>query len=233
MNFVKKWVVDVDVPARFTNLMQILKQNAQQSGQQARPITTQKAELITAVKAIRIETLSLNERRLLSIFIDTNLMGNKGVEKINHAFLEHNLDPMGAVNTFNEMKAQYDRLITAANETIKVLAPIDTAIVETDIEQGNAVLQITFKEKASIGNVTEWYDSADDWRFIIRSFGLLTNTTTDQAKILSVESGSIIIEISALYIVVKAVGIAVDKTLNVIDRMLDLRLLRIDGRGIE
>jgi hypothetical protein len=216
-------VIDPGVPAIFQRLIQVLQQNAQQNGQQQQPITTQKAALIAAIKAIRIQTLTLNERRLLKTFIETDLMGDNGVERINQIFVDHNLDPMGAVNAFNSMKAQYDKLIAAATETIKVLSSIDVAIVETDIEKGHAVLQITFKEKASIANVTDWREYSDQWWQIVRSFGLLTDTTTDQAKILSFQQGSVIVEVSATYLVVKAVGFVADKVLSVIERMLELR----------
>jgi hypothetical protein len=223
VNFVKQTVIEPGVPAHFQRLIQVLQQNAQQNGQQQQPITTQKASLIAAIKAIRIQTLTLNERRLLKTFIEPDLMGDTGVEKINQIFIDHNLDPMGAVNAFSKIKTQYDQLIAAANDTIKVLAPIDLPAVEMNIAEGFAVLQVTFKEKASIANVSEWHHSSDDWWHIVRSFGLLTDTTTDDAKVLSFQQGSVVVEISAVYLLVKALGIAADKSLNVIERLLELR----------
>jgi len=222
-SFIKQTVIDPGVPTHFQKLIQVLQQNSQQNGQQQQPITTQKAGLIAVIKAIRVQTLTLNERRLLKTFIDTDLMGDSGVEKINQVFVDHNLDPMGAVNAFTKMKGLYDQLILAATETLKVLAPIDVSVVEADIEKGHAILQITFKDKASITNVTDWRETSDQWWQIVRSFGLLTDTTTDQAKILSFQQGSVVVEVSATYIVVKAVGFVADKVLSVIERILELR----------
>jgi len=224
MDFVEKTVIEPGVPARFEELIAVLQENARmRTGQPPQPITQQKANLIAAIKSIRPQILTLNERRLLETFIDTDVMGDAGVESINRVFAEHNLDPMGAVNAFTEMKQKYDQLISAASETLKVLEPIDVAVIETDIEENRAVLQITFKEGASIGNVTEWHDHSDQWWQIVRSFGLLTDTTTDQAKVLSFQQGSVIVEISAAYLLVKAVGLAADKILSVIERLLELR----------
>ncbi|MGD0058165.1 MAG: hypothetical protein ABSD58_01985 [Verrucomicrobiia bacterium] len=74
-----------------------------------------------------------------------------------------------------------------------------------------------------ITNVAEWREYTDQWWKIIRHFGLLTDTTADQAKILSIQEGSIILEISAVYVLVKAIGLAADKILNVIERLYELR----------
>jgi hypothetical protein len=224
MDFVKKQVIEPEVPSRFQQLIDVLRRNAgMQPGQQPQPITQQKADLIGVIRKVQPETLTLNERRLLQTFIDTSLMGSGGVEKINGVFAEHNLDPMGAVNAFTAMKQKYDLLISAASETLKVLKPIEMEVIETDIEEGHAVLQITFKERASIGNVTDWREHSDQWWQIVRSFGLLTDTTTDQAKVLSFQQGSVIVEIAATYLLVKAVGLAADKILTVIERLLELR----------
>ena len=224
MEFVSKTVIEPGVPSRFKQLIDVLQQNARmQPGQQPQAITQQKADLIAAIKAIQPQQLTLNERRLLTTFIDTGVMGDPGVESINRVFADHNLDPMGAVNAFTKLKEKYDLLISAASETLKVLKPIDVAVVETDIEEGRAVLQITFKDRASIANVTDWHDLSEDWYHIIRSFGLLTDTTTEQAKVLSFQQGSVIAEIAGAYLVVKAVGSAAEKILTVIERLLELR----------
>jgi hypothetical protein len=224
VNFVKKAVIDTNLQQFFQQLIQVLQQNARmQPGQQPQPITQQKASLIAAIKSIRPETLTLNERRLLKTFIDVDLMGNSGVEKVNTIFAEHNLDPIGAVNAFDEMRRKYEQLISSASDILRILAPIDVGVVETDIEDGHAVLQITFKAKAAMGNVTDWKEYSEQWWRIVRSFGLLTDTTADQAKILSFQQGSVIVEVSALYILVKAVGLAADKIMSVIERLLDLR----------
>jgi hypothetical protein len=191
--------------------------------QQPQPITEQKGKLLAALKAIRPETLTLNERRLLATYIDADVMGEKGVDRVTAIFSEHNLDPMGAINAFTEMRQKYEQLITSASATLKVLEPIEIGEVETDIEEGRAVLQITFKDKAAISNVTEWREYSEQWWQIVRSFGLLTDTTTDQAKVLSFQQGSVLVEVSAPCLLVTAVGIAASRILTVIERLLDLR----------
>lgn len=224
VNFVKQAVIDPNIPSLFQQLIQVLQQNARmQPGQQPQPITQQKTNLIAAIKSIRPETLTLNERRLLKTFIDMDVMGDSGVDKVNRIFADHNLDPIGAVNAFNEMQQKYARLISTASEILKILEPIDVAVIETDIEDGHAVLQITFKGKATMGSVTDWREYSEQWWRIVRSFGLLTDTTADQAKILSFQQGSVIVEVSAVYILVKAIGSAADKIMSVIERLLDLR----------
>jgi len=106
MDFVKKCIMDAGALGRFNDLISILEQNSRvqpHTGQQQQPITTQKAALISVIRAINIQELTLNERQLLKTFIDPNLMGEKGAAKINQIFADHNLDPMGAVNAFKEV----------------------------------------------------------------------------------------------------------------------------------
>ncbi|MGA2604183.1 MAG: hypothetical protein ABSG14_08135 [Verrucomicrobiia bacterium] len=228
--FVQDTVIAPKIPALFNDLISVIGRNAQANPQhpqpqlrQQQPITEQKSALINAIKAIRPERLTLNERHLLKTFIDTDLLADTGVEKINQLFAEHNLDPMGAVNALNVIKSNYDRLASTVTDILKVLDPIDVPQIENDIEEGHAILQITFKERASINSVAEWKAYTNEWWNIIRSFGLLTDTNADQAKILSIQQGSIVIEISALYLLIKAIGSASNKILDLIERLYELR----------
>ena len=232
VDFVKEAVIDPDVPAKFQQLIDVLRQNASlRQGQQPQAITDQKTKLIAAIKTVRPERLTLNECRLLKTLIDTDLMGDTGVAKVNQVFADHNLDPTGAVNAFTEMQGKYAKLVTSASSISKVLAPIDVPSIETDIKDGHAVLQITFKQKAAIANVVDWHESADEWWKITHAFCLLTDTAPEQAEILSFQQGSIVLEVSAVCIVVTAVGVTVDKILDVIERLFRIEeaIQRIKG----
>lgn len=239
VEFVKKFVIDAQIPKRFQDLIQVLQQNAQarqpRPGQsmQPQPITQQKNQLLDAIRAIRVSNLSLNERQLLATYIDLNLLGDAGANRITLIFAEHNLDPMGAIQAFNEMNQKYSGLISAANNTINVLKPFAAAKTDSEIEEGQAVIQIAFKNKASIRNVSEWREHTDDWWQIIRSFGLLTGSTPDQAKVLSFEQGSLIVEVCAALVLVKAIGLAADQILTVITRALTLKKTIVEIKQLD
>ena len=226
MQFALAAVKDRNTVPALDALIAVIKQNANapQSGQQQKPITDQKKAAITAIEGVSLSGLTINEREILSTFINPARLGKSGASHINEVFAEHNLDPMGAVNAMGVIKGEFTALLEAAERTLAVLKPLKTEDLDNDIEKGRAAIQITFKKKVAVDNITDLKDQTEEWWHVVRGVSLLTNTAVEDNRVLTVQKGSpLIVELSSVYVAVRVVGLVVDKVLTAVDRYLDLK----------
>lgn len=226
MEFIIESIKQRNTIVAFDGLINVIRQNAQhrQPGQQQAPITEQKKTLITALEGVSLSKLTINEQNIIATFINLKRFGSSGVTTINQIFLEHNLDPMGAVNALETIKKEFANALQAATKTLEVLGPLNVADMDSDIEEGRAAIQITFKHKVAIDNITNLRDYSEEWYQVVRGVALLTDTAVEDSQILTVQKSSpLIIELSSVYVAVRVVGLIVDRVLNAVDRYLDLK----------
>jgi hypothetical protein len=225
MQFALDSVKGRDTIPAFDALIAVIRQNAQtRPNQEQQPITDQKKAVLAAIEGVSLSGLTINERDILAIFINPMRFGPHGVSYINEIFAEHNLDPMGAVNAMEAIKKEFTNLVGAAERTLGVLQPLKIEEMDKDIEKGRAAIQIIFKKKVAVDNITNLKDQTEEWWYVVRGVSLLTNTAVEENRILTVQKGSpLIVELSSVYIAVRVVGLIVDKVLTAVDRYLDLK----------
>lgn len=225
MQFALAAVKDRNTVTALDALIGVIRQNAKvQPGQQQKPITEQKKAALMAIEGVSLSGLTINERDILSTLIKPERFGQTGVAHINEIFAEHNLDPMGAVNALDGIKKEFSTLVESAERTLGVLQPLATEDMDKDIEKGRAAIQITFKQKVAVENITNLKDQTEEWWHVVRGVSLLTNTAVEDNRILTVQKASpLIVELSSVYVAVRVVGLIVDKVLTAVDRYLDLK----------
>lgn len=242
MLFVKNVIKPSDIITHIKNLANVIRENAKRDpNRQQQPITDQKQALLAAIGSVSFTGLTLNEKNILAMFIDVQKLGELGVALINTIFAEHNLDPMGAANALDRIMGEFSSLRERAENTLKILEPFDLGTVDSDIEAGRAAIQITFKNKASIEDVVNFKQASEEWWSVMRGVSLLTKTAVEENRILSIQKGSpLIVELSALYLAAKVIGLIVDKSLTAADRYLEikkkveeLKKLSLQNRQIE
>jgi len=205
------------------------------------PLSKQKQKTLAIIEAVSLVELSINERAILSKFVDPTLLGPSGVAHINEIFSEHKLDPMGAVYALEEIRQDFVNLVETAEKILAVLLPLNSGRMDLDIEDGHAAIQIVFEKKAVVDNVAEMKDRLDEWWHIIRGVSLLTNTAVEENKMLSIQKeSSPCIEISCPYVVAHVIGLIVDNILLALERYRNLkkkaeeiRCLNLENRQIE
>lgn len=99
----------------------------------------------------------------------------------------------------SSLQAHYENLSTAykAFKAISDYVPVvakDETLPPSYLESEKVLTRITFKDKANIGNVTEFKDWGEQWFNIARGFAMSQNTSPESFEIVNAQRGSVIID---------------------------------------
>jgi hypothetical protein len=215
-------------------LQQILRGNRQQA------LAQQKDQLIKSLLSFDEIPLSYSEKNLFNLLSYDTFVGRTAVDAIEAILHDEQFDPTGVLQKieqkFNEFKQFLERNQALASALQRV-----PNLTDTRLRAGEALLEITFTEDATIENIVDFEQWIDRWTKIIRAFSQVTGEKPENSRVVFVQKSSpLIIDIATACVLVITLGKAVDAVLEKVERYLrirkqveEIRRLKLGNKEIE
>jgi len=156
-----------------------------------KPFKNEKDDLINAISEINTNTLNKSQIEILRINGVADELGDLAAKKITNSFIENSAD---IAYLYKEMTEKENKIKEAFETIEKQSISISDYFEETLKKNHN--MQVTFKNRTSITNFRELQEESKQWNKITHCIS--SSTASDEAiEIVSIENGSIIIELAA------------------------------------
>ena len=109
----------------------------------------------------------------------------------------------------------------------------ETAISESELEDGQAIVQLVFKDAVSISTLKEMQEQSKLWRRIFVRFARMVRTEVSDVKIVSIDRGSIVFELLADTGLALALAMGAKEILQVYKTYLESRKLALEIDKLE
>ena len=214
----------------FKQFFDLLQQNLRSNRQ---PVSQQKDQLFASLRSFDQMSLTYSEKNLFQVLSYDTIVGSKAVAAIDNILHDEQFDLAGVVQNmekkFNEFK-QFMQL----NQTLQSALQRIPTLKEIALHKGEALLEITFTEKAAVDNIVDFEVWIDCWTKIIRAFSQLVGEKPESSRIIFVQKSSpLIIDVATACGLVIALGKAVDSVLNNVEKYLHIRMLVENIRKIK
>ena len=179
----------------YSGLLTPIQHNASQPNKQ--PLESQLELLLTYLREMKFDDLSLQQLRMLSNLGVDSYIGNVGANFVNSAIRTSEFDPVTAAGRINEAMNKLGAAQTGFNAYIASLKSLGFALSSDEKENDFITIRVGFQNQAAINNVTDWKDSAKDWYDIIRGVALASGEAPEETKVVGASTGSIILILAA------------------------------------
>ncbi len=215
----QKNVVEPRIHKKYGALHSVLNQNTQPN--QAKVSMEQQANDLTAsLRAMPIHELTTQQVGYLSRLGVADFFGERGAAYVEEVLYKNAIDPATAMNRIEPIMATLNRAIDKTNKTREGLADV---VTPGDAEVLN-LFRVTFVNDASINNVVDLKKWSNDWFTIARGVVMAHDLAPNEVKVVSAQSGSIIISFGLCLVALKTLSTIVERALVIANSVQDVRL---------
>jgi hypothetical protein len=222
----------------YQQFSQILSNSLRNNRQQS--VSQQKEQLFDSLRSFDQISLTYSETHLFSVLGYENYVGSSAVNDIEAILHDENFDPHGVIQKIEAKQAAFQDFLMMNQNLQKALQRIPT-FKDVALHEGEALLEITFTDKAAVDNIVDFEGWIDSWTKIIRAFSELVGEKPENSRIVFVQKSSpLIIDIATACSLVLMLGKAVDFVLVRVERYLnirkqveEIRKLKLDNKKIE
>ncbi len=194
-----------------------LRNNRQQS------VTVQKDNLFKALRSFDQLHFTYSEAHLFDILGYGDYVGKSAIQNIEVILYDENFDPQGVIQKIDAKQNRF-RDFVAYNRNFQIALQRVPTIHDVALNEGEALLEITFTEKAVVDNIIDFEKWIDSWTKIIRVFSELVGEKPESSRIVFVQKSSpMIVDVATAFSLVLMVGKAVDLVLAKVERYLSIR----------
>jgi hypothetical protein len=204
---------------RYQSLQNILQANTNPNRTQ-QPFEAETKELLAAVSAVALESLSAEQVDFLRRIGIGDYVGPEAVQKIEDILFRNALDSATAAQKLGEMVDQ----ITQGIQKSDHLAENLTGIVPPEPRlAGRVLVRVTFVKEAAITNVVDLRNWSDVWYDIGRGVAMINDAPPEDIHVVGAGTGSVIIELAVAYGVAKVIAAVILQALTVAEKVVDIR----------
>jgi hypothetical protein len=208
----------------FSQFFSVLQQNLRRD-RQPQPISKQKEEFYASLRSFDRMSLTYSEKNLFQLLSYDRIVGSQAVDAINVILHDEQFDPMGVLQNIEQKLKEFKQFIERNQTILSALQPIPT-LKEIALQEGEALLEITFTDKTSVDNIVDFEHWIDCWTKIIRAFSQLVGEKPESSRVVFVQKSSpLIIDLATTSCLVIAFGMAVDMVLKKVEKYLRIRKL--------
>lgn len=219
-NWIQTEIVNRQIPQKYQTLQQILQRNAQPN-QQKQPFEDQKNDLIESIKKVRINRLTKDQLEFLRNLNIAQAIGKEGVDTIEDILYKNVIDIATAAKKIQEIHQRLTQGIQKANQ---IRTGLEGCVVEEEYEvEGEVLIRIYFRDKASLANVTDFKKWGETWHDIGRGIAMAHNATPEDIKIVGATSGSIVLEMATMASIATTTSAIIYSILKVVEKVLEIR----------
>jgi len=219
-NWIQTEIVNRQIPQKYQTLQQILQRNAQPN-QQKQPFEDQKNDLIESIKKVQINRLTKDQLEFLRNLNIAQAIGKEGVDTIEDILYKNVIDIATAAKKIQEIHQRLTQGIQKANQ---IRAGLEGCVIEEEYEvEGEVLIRIYFRDKASLANVTDFKKWGETWHDIGRGIAMAHNATPEDIKIVGATSGSIVLEMATMASIATTTSAIIYSILKVVEKVLEIR----------
>ena len=222
----------------YQQFLQILANSLRNNRQQ--PVSQQKDQLFSALRSFDQISFTYSETHLFDVLGYGEYVGDAGVRELEAILYDENFDPQGVIQKVDAKQKAFQQFLERNRNLQSALQRIPT-LKDVALQKGEALLEITFTEKAAVDNIVEFEGWIDSWTKIIRAFSQLVDEKPESSRIVFVQKSSpLIIDVATACSLVLMVGKAVDCVLARVEKYLSIRKqvqeikkLKLENKQIE
>lgn len=216
------------IQKQYTNLQGVLQHNATQ--QQKQPLEDPLQKLNEALEQMPMKVLTSEQIRLLEAFDIADLVSINGARFVQQTIVKSDFDPAQANQDVQAAIGKLKQSLQRADAVFQAFSGLETLLVEPEI--GDSVLmRVEFRDQASIRNVVEWKDWAEQWVDISRGISMSFNEAPENVRVVGASRGSIILELAGSYLFVRIMAGIANSIIGVARSILELRHTAEDLRA--
>jgi hypothetical protein len=220
-NWIKTNVVNTQISNKYQGLFNVIHTNTQPN-QQKRPFENEKNALINALEAININELTKEQIVYIDQMKITPHIGHTAVEKSNDILFRNQLDLAACAQKIQEIINDNNNGLQISNGLNQWLAHFKfEEIIE---HEDKALVRIAFKNETYISTFTDFKSWSKIWYDIIYGITLVNDNNVDDVRIIGATNGSIILELLAVYGIVKIISKIILEGLKVAEKVQDMLL---------
>jgi hypothetical protein len=222
----------------YSQFLQVLVNSFRNNRQQ--PVSKQKDDLFSALRSFDRLPLTYSETHLFSVLGYDEYVGEKAVKDLEAILYDENFDPQGVLQKIDAKQKAFQQFLERNRNLQTALQRVPT-LKDVALHKGEALLEITFTERAAVDNIVDFEGWIDSWTKIIRAFSELVGEKPESSRIVFVQKSSpLIVDVATACSLVLMVGKAVDSVLARVERYLNIRKqieeikkLKLENKQIE
>ena len=194
-----------------------LRNNRQQS------VTKEKDQLFESLRLFDQLSLTYSESNLFLVLGYGDYVGSSAVNDIKTILYDENFDPQGAIQKIEAKHTAFKQFVEMIRNLQAALKKVPT-LKDVALKKGEALLEITFTDKAAVDNIVDFEEWIDSWTKIIRAFSELVGEKPESSRIVFVQKSSpMIVDVATACSLVLMMGKAVDCVLGRVEKYLNIR----------
>ena len=206
----------------YNKMNQNIRRNNTQSTQSI-PFEIEKDNLIESIRIVDFQSLTLEQIKFLEQIKILDLLGEQGIIQIEEILFKNKLDIATATAKIKSMSDVFTMAQATINELTTTLQKSFSINDFDEINDGEVLVRIYFKDGAAINNLTDFKTYSNLWHEIGRGIAMAQNKTPEDFKIIGASKGSIIISMAIAVGIATSISKILLEALKVTDRILDIR----------
>ena len=228
--WVKREIVDRQLPQKYTALLSVLQTNSQPN-QPKQSFELQKDELIETLLTINTDNLSKEQLQFLEKIDLLPFIGHSGVNLIEDILYKNAIDTATAAQKIQEIIQKVNAAIAKLNQIESGLSDcVNSSAIDL---RGQILMRVTFKGNAQLENLTDFKKWGDTWYDIGRGIAMAHNSSPEDIRIIGASKGSIILELAVEQLIDTTVETIILSALKVAEKVLDIRKKAEEIRGLK
>jgi hypothetical protein len=236
---IKEFAQKADVESHYQGFLGIL-QHTLVHNQRNQSVAESKDNLFKVLASFDLIQLTYSEKNLFDVLEYGQFLGSSAIQTIEGILHDENFDPAGVFNKMNKHKNEFQQLMERNRSFCSALEKVPS-LMDQSLRNGEALLEITFLDKAAVDNIVDFEKWIDSWTKIIRAFSEFAGERPESTRIIFVQKSSpLIIDMATAFGIVYTVGKAVDLVLEKVEKYLkikkeieEIKKLKLENKKIE
>lgn len=204
------------------NTLNQLAQNKNQP-QHHEQMVTQKKSLYKAILDLGPKGWNIGKKKLYVKFCSPENIGQNLIDRIEEGFQDNMANPAGARQELLKIKNEFMGVITRSNSLHSSLTPLIEEYEEDhEIEEDELAIQLIFDGDINVADIHDLAVNSKEWDKIFQFFTVITNEPSKKPRLLSIDKGSLIVEVAAYTAIVGAIGLTVNTVLDWVKKYYEI-----------
>lgn len=228
--WVEQEVVSRNIPSYYTKLQNTLQRNVQRAPQgSSQPLAPVVEQLTNALREIDFVGLTTSQRDFLIRLGIRQYLAEDGATTV-ESIVRDSPDDASRLTAIAPVVTHFNEGIARSR---KIGSALDGMVSAPKSFQEEALIEVVFREGASIGNVVELKRWANVWHEISRGIAMAANASPEDIRTVGARNGSLILTLATTYGVAKVAASVIMNCLSVVEKILQLRKLQVEIESIK
>jgi len=203
------------------------------SPQHTKQLNDAKNNIIKLQNSIQPKDWGYLKTKLFKRYGAYRLIGIGAVEELNTLLENNKANPAGAAQEVQNIINDLKKLNTNIKQLKSSLGSLTEEFEEEEVEEGKAILYLVFEEDASIKTIKDMEDYSKQWRRILSGFFKFAKEPQEDAKIYSIEKGSLILGLIGKVTLITLIARGTSEMLGIYKKVLEIKKAKLEVENLE